>query len=269
MSAAAPSPSRVPADRCAETVLESLDPAIECSLWRGTELSCGEQRTVSTGFEGLDAELPGRGWPLGAVTEILQPQATLAEWRLLGPGLRQLATAERPLWLVGAPHAPYCPGLRLAGLPETHLIRVRVDIPAERLWATEQAVKADGLGAVLAWLPQVRPAQIHRLQACAAQADMPIFLMRPELALRDASAAPLRLVVSLGDAWTLHVQIAKRRGPVHEGQLSLPAVSPQLARLAAARLQSMGHSFMESHRVASAATASPYPALVTDHAVAE
>ncbi|WKB55830.1 translesion DNA synthesis-associated protein ImuA [Eleftheria terrae] len=260
MSAAASSLPRLPADRCAETVLESLDPAIESSLWRGTELSRGVQLTVSTGFNGLDDELPGSGWPLGAVTEILQAQDGLAEWRLLGPALRRLATSQRPLWLVGAPHAPYCPGLRLAGLPESHLVRVRADTPAERLWATEQAVKADGLGAVLAWLPQVRPAQIRRLQSCAAQAEMPVFLMRPMLALRDASAAPLRLVVSLGTAWTLRVRIAKRRGPVHEGELTLAAVSPQLARLAAARLQPGGRRSLESHHAVLGGTdTSPVP----------
>lgn len=37
----------------------------------------------------LDAELPGAGWPWHSLTELLQPQPTVAEWRLLAPVIRQ------------------------------------------------------------------------------------------------------------------------------------------------------------------------------------
>lgn len=48
--------------------------------------------------------------------------------------------------------------------------------------------------------------QVHA-HAC----DAPVFLIRPESALRDASPAPLRLSVSLGQGWDIDVQIRKRR----------------------------------------------------------
>ncbi|WKB56112.1 hypothetical protein [Eleftheria terrae] len=98
---------------------------------------------------------------------------------------------------------------------------------------------------------------------------MPIFLMRPAIALRDSSAAPLRLVVSLGDGWALHLQIAKRRGPVHEGERTLAAVSPQLARLAAARLPPEARRFQESHHAVLSGTDSSCVASHPGLAIAE
>ncbi|AKJ28860.1 translesion DNA synthesis-associated protein ImuA [Caldimonas brevitalea] len=223
------------AEQGSDVVLKSLRPELEKVLWRGSELGRTEHRTVSTGFAPLDQELPGGGWPCGAVTEILQPHPALAEWRLLAPALRALSLAKRPLWLVGAPMIPFCPGLRDAGIDENQLIRVDAQAPAQRLWATEQAVKATGLGAVLAWLPQVRSEQIRRLQSCAAAADMPVFLMRAVTAHQDSSAAPLRVEVRLEDAWTLQVRILKRRGPSHDGALSLPSIPQRLAPIVAHR----------------------------------
>ncbi|AKJ30224.1 translesion DNA synthesis-associated protein ImuA [Caldimonas brevitalea] len=223
-----------------------LPPSVAAALWRGDELGGSARRTVPSGYDDLDRELPGGGWPAGVVVELLQAQPCVGEWRLLMPVLGRLAAEHRPIWLVGAPHLPYLPGLRAAaGLTEQHLIRVCADTPAQRLWATEQGVKAQGLGAVLAWLPQARPEQVRRLQACAAQSDTLVFLMRPAAVQREASASPLRLQVQLGDAWSLQVRLLKRRGPCHEGVLVLPSVPSQLAPVVAARLRPSVHRRLE------------------------
>ncbi|MGV4712386.1 translesion DNA synthesis-associated protein ImuA, partial [Burkholderia pseudomallei] len=47
--------------------LESLHP----SLWRGSQLARGGPRTVDTGYAALSVELPGGGWPLGGLVELL------------------------------------------------------------------------------------------------------------------------------------------------------------------------------------------------------
>ncbi|NIE60692.1 recombinase RecA, partial [Burkholderia sp. Ap-955] len=46
---------------------ESLHP----SLWRGSQLARGGPRTIETGFAPLSAELPGGGWPVGGLVELL------------------------------------------------------------------------------------------------------------------------------------------------------------------------------------------------------
>ncbi|MDR7298053.1 protein ImuA [Pelomonas aquatica] len=214
-------------------------------LWRGSSLSTASDPALPSGFAVLDAELPGGGWPTRAAVELLTPQPGVLEWRLLAPGLRAWwagqalppaqpgrpvrrsraaapSAAMRTLLLVNPPHTPHLPGLQALGLPPSALIWVAAGTPAQALWAAEQAIKARV--AVLAWLPEARPEQIRRLQVSALSSDAPIFLMRPERAGQQSSAASLRLVVKPGDGWDLQVHLLKRRGPAHESWLALPAV---------------------------------------------
>jgi protein ImuA len=61
--------------------------------------------------------------------------------------------------------------------------------------------------------------------------------MRPEAARHDSSAAPLRLHVSVGLDWELHVHVFKRRGPAHAGVLRLRSVPVGLEEILTPRLQ--------------------------------
>jgi protein ImuA len=219
--------------------LPPLDARLAGRLWRGSSLSASAAPTLPSGFAALDTELPGGGWPLQAVTELLMPQFGVLEWRLLAPALRRWWCAQalpattsrrrhtaapvlRSLLLINPPHAPHLPGLQALGLPPSALIWVDAATPAEALWAAEQAIKSRV--AVLTWLPEARPEQIRRLQVSALSSDAPAFLMRPERASQQSSAAPLRLAVKPGEGWALDVHLLKRRGPAHEGWLTLPAV---------------------------------------------
>lgn len=209
----------------------NLPRAVEAALWRADHLSRPTQRTCTTGFDALDQELPGGGWPTHGLTEVLQqaaqPGQPLAEWRLLLPGLRRMVKRGLPLVLIGPPLVPHAPGLQQAGIDASELVWVQAQSMNERLWATEQMIKgpgaAGGLGSVLAWLPQAQAAQIRRLQTWALHCQAPVFVMRPARVREDASAAPLRVMLSLGDASTLKVALLKRRGPVHEGEIELQA----------------------------------------------
>jgi protein ImuA len=216
------------------------DARLQGRLWRGSSLSTAADPTLASGFAALDAELPGGGWPLRAVTELLAPQPGVLEWRLLAPALRGWWAAQalpavapgrrgravtptlRSLLLINPPHTPHLPGLQALGLPPSALVWVAAGTPAQALWAAEQAIKSRV--AVLAWLPEARPEQIRRLQVNALSSDAPAFLVRPERAQQQSSAAPLRLVVQPGEGWDLKVHLLKRRGPAHEGWLELPAI---------------------------------------------
>lgn len=221
----------------------ALEARLQGRLWRGNSLSPGADPTLPSGFAALDAELPGGGWPTRATVELLTPQFGVLEWRLLAPGLRHWWAAQatpaaaprsrsrqaaaspstlRTLLLVNPPHTPHLPGLQALGLPPSALIWVSAAQAAQQLWAVEQAIKSRV--AVLAWLPEARPEQIRRLQVSALGSDAPVFLVRPERAQHQSSAAPLRLVARPGADWALDLHLLKRRGPAHEGWLTLPAV---------------------------------------------
>jgi protein ImuA len=194
---------------------------------------------VPTGFDALDAELPGGGWPTQSVCEVLCPQPATLEWRLLGPALRTVVsgTGTGTVVVVGPPQSPHLPGLRHSGIDEGHLVWVQVDSPAERLWTVEQLVKAGACGAVVAWLPQARPEQIRRLQVCAQACAGLVFLFRQAAARYESSAAPLRVMASCGLDWELLIQVLKRRGPAHEGLVRLESLPGGLSAVLTPRLQ--------------------------------
>jgi protein ImuA len=123
------------------------------------------------------------------------------------------------------------------GITEKNLVWIVADTPAERLWTTEQLVKANPRGgAILAWLPQARAEQLRRLQVHAQSCDCPVFLFRPEAAQLDASPAPLRVLASLGTDWQLNVSILKRKGALLDGSISIPSIPGTLSSVFTPRL---------------------------------
>ena len=205
----------------------------------------------------LDAQLPGGGWALGGLNEILLEQPGALEWRLLTPLLS--GRRDKPLLLIQPPHRPHLPGLSVGPL-----LWIKPTSPQQALWATEQAIRSGDGGAVLAWLPELRdarPEQIRRLQTHALASHVPIFLFRPKAAAAQSSAAPLRVQLRSCGPWQIEAHILKRRGPMHEGWLALDATPPQLEalltpRMRAARLPS---SRPVHHHHALARPAAPVP----------
>jgi protein ImuA len=203
-------------------------------VWRGRELAQAQERTVSTGHAALDQHLPGQGWPLGCLVEVLQPQPHRHVWQLLAPALIERMEAEAgPAVLVGAPFEPFGPGLRGQGLCPEQLLWVRADKPTSRLWAAEQALRCADVAAVLAWLPRARSEDLRRLHLCAQQHDRFLVVFRGVEAQTQASPARLRLLDE--GVEQLEVRILKRRGPPLLQALSLRAQPPRLAALLAAR----------------------------------
>lgn len=233
--ASSPPPEIAP--RCAGLRADPLPRHVEAALWRGSELGLQVSSVVSSGWSELDRELPGGGWPCQALTEVLSAQPSLIEWRLLGSALRRVVSSNGQVVVVGPPKQPHLPGLRHEGIDERHLVWIQAGTPAERLWTTEQLVKANAAGALLSWLPQARPEQLRRLQVCAQTCDGPVFLFRPHAAQFEASAAPLRVQAGFSLDWALRVRVLKRRGPAHDGELVLPSVPGGLSTVLTPRLR--------------------------------
>lgn len=245
-----------PHQNAANGVREPLPPHVESALWHGHQLGSSAAETVSTGFGKLDAVLPGGGWPCGALTEILVPQFSVVEMRLLLPLFGSLTTAGRTVALVAPPLAPHVPGLRHDAVDERRLIWTDVDAPKDRLWATEQLVRSRKCGAVIAWLPHVRAENVRRLQVLASQSTGPVFLCRPDAAARDASAAPLRLLARYAADWQITVDVLKRRGAPLEEQLQLLSFPGGVSKIMTPRLRQYSRlRHRPNHVVVSAAAA--------------
>jgi cell division inhibitor SulA len=192
-------------------------------VWRAGELSRVEFPGIPTGFAGLDAELPGGGWPAGALTELLPENEGIGEVRALGPALARLSKDGRWLAWIEPPYLPYAPGLEAAGIDLSKVVIVRARTQQDRLWAMEQALQSGSCGAVLGWPEKVSFVQLRRLQIAAEGSPALAFLFRPPVSARESSPAALRLHLQ-SIKGELAVKILKRRGgPLARPILLTPA----------------------------------------------
>ena len=205
------------------TAPEVLHPA----LWRASQLARGSTRCVDTGHAPLTSQLPGGGWPVGTLVELLQQQPGIGEMRLLRPALQ--ACAERRIVLLQPPHPPQALALAALGLPTSQLLWLRTQRSADALWADEQVLRSGSCGALLFWANHVRGESLRRLHLAAQCGETLFFMMRPLAAAQDSSPAPLRLSLRPA-AGGLDVGFVKRRGPQREAPLFLPLTPTLLQR---------------------------------------
>lgn len=179
-------------------------------LWRGREPN-RSQRSLATGHARLDAQLPGGGWPVGAVTELIAEKPGLGEFSLLFPALSAMSAGGQWVILIDPPWIPYPAALHGHGLALERLLLVRSGSAKGALWACEQALHGSQGGAVLAWPEQAGFAHLRRLQLAAETGGKAAFLFRTQPARSAASPSALRLHLQ-GDAGGTRIDILKCRG---------------------------------------------------------
>lgn len=190
-------------------------------IWRGAELARTGNPGIATGFAALDAELPGGGWPCGALTEILPQHEGIGELRLLGPALARLAAQGKFIAWIAPPYLPYAPALAAAGIDLARVVIVKTAKDGDTLWAAEQALNSAACGGVLVWPRAPRFVQLRRLQLAAEAGRSLALLFRPSEAAREPSPAVLRIALAT-HAGGLALSIFKRRG----APLSRPILLP-------------------------------------------
>lgn len=243
------------------TVLLTLD-AMSSALsiqhvWHADQLDVSPMPALSSGYSGLDRELPNGGWPQAALIELLPRQDGIGELRLLQPALARIAP-QRPIALVHPPCIPQVAAWANWGLAPPQLLWVKPARNADALWAAEQILRNGSCGALLLWQSQLRSDCLRRLHLAAQSSDTLFWLLRPLAAAAEASPAPLRLALH-PTAGGLHVEFLKRRGPPRDTPLFVPlahmpaAPSPQTPTR---------HAHVDRRPSTPAATRSPASTLV-------
>lgn len=199
------------------------DVLLRPDVWRGDRLASLGSETVASGFDALDAELPGGGWPRGGLIELLADRQGIGEIALLLPALRKLEEAA-PIALVAPPATAHAPAWA-AVFPLSRLLVVEAE-GDDIAWSTELLLASGALGALLAWLPpKIGNKSLRRLQLAAEGRLSLAFMFRSPASVRQASPAPLRLQLA-GAAQGLRADIFKRRGPPCDRSLLLPVERP-------------------------------------------
>lgn len=187
-------------------------------IWRGPQTA--PVAAEASGHAALDAVLPGGGWPLGSLSEILIEADGHGELGLVLPVLARLSQAERPIVLVDPPYLPYPPALAQAGL-RSGRVHVVAAHGKDAWWAAEQCLSSAACSAVLCWPQAIDERGLRRLQLAAESGHCLAFAFRDQRHATQASPASLRLRVSAGRK----VQVLKCRGPVTTKAVALRDLS--------------------------------------------
>ena len=183
------------------------------AVWRGGAVPATP--AAPTGYVELDAGLPGGGWPVGGLVEVLCRAEGIGELQIVLPALAALTAAgHRVAWLA-PPHLPYAPALCAAGVRLEQLTVIRAPGRRDALWAAEQALRARSFHALLLWLPRASYAELRRLAVAAQAGPGFVLAFRPPEASCESSPAVLRLALEAAapeTAGQLAVRILKRRG---------------------------------------------------------
>lgn len=158
-------------------------------LWRAHEQA--RIKAEPTGFAALDRVLPGGGWPLGAISEVLHPGPGVGEVSLALPLLARTTSAGRPAAWVAPPTLPHAPRLAAAGIRLEHLHVVETGSATEALLSAELLLRAGGV--VLLWIAACETQALRRLQLAAEAGDTGLIALRPDRYAAQATPSALRL----------------------------------------------------------------------------
>jgi hypothetical protein len=199
-----PPTNRIPGSRSLPPSLQKIP-----GVWRGHELSPVKAR--STGHAALDALLPGGGWPIGALTELIPLIEGIGEVAVLQKTLKQLCEARRHIVFVHPPYIPYAPALLSAGLSLPRVLWIDAACNEDAHWAAEQTLREGAAGAVLLWSHAAADRPLRRLQLAAEAGQSLAFIYRPAVTLNNSSPAALRIALHPA-ADALGVEVLKARG---------------------------------------------------------
>lgn len=189
------------------------------ALWRGRGLPRREARAIRTGFPGLDAALPGGGWPSGALVDIVSAHRGIGELSILLPAMAGLCRKGLHAVWIDPPFTPYAPALQQAGVITQQVLVIGPcpsdgDVP----WCMEKILYSAGCGMALAWPGRLDFRTARRLQLAAESGgSLGVLFRGPD---PGNSPAALRLgLTPQGD--TLEVGILKARGTLGRAILRL------------------------------------------------
>ena len=258
---------------------------IHPALWRASQLASSPDLHVDTGYPAMSAELPGGGWPLGNLIEVMIPRAGIGELQLFRPALGgalpghsgQDNTAPasgcrkagvrvgpvggadvrdvRPIVLIQPPYIPQTAGWAGWGVAPSRLLWLQPQARPDALWAAEHILDSAAFSALFLWQDTLREASLRRLQLAAQKGNTLFVLIRSLQAARQSSPAPLRLALHPVRGG-LHVHIVKRRGRVLEHPVPVLLYPDPLASAGPFSVESR-HASLD--RRASAASHAGYP----------
>ncbi|MBB5712740.1 ImuA family protein [Sphingomonas xinjiangensis] len=161
--------------------LDSIAPSI--THLRSIATPATDYRVLPFGVGEIDSRLGVGGLRAGALHEASARSGSLVDDAattlfLAGIAAREAASTGAPVLWASCRTDLYAPGLAQAGLPPTNVIHAQPRDDAALLAVIEDAVRDGTPSAIVAEASKVSMVATRRLQLVAAEADMPVLLLR-------------------------------------------------------------------------------------------
>ncbi len=179
------------------------------AIWRARDALRRRVPAQPTRHAALDAVLPGGGWPVGMLSEILAPQLGFGEFALLAPMLAERSRQGHRVVFVHPPCPPYAPTMAQHGIALDQVLLIDVAQERDALWASEQILASRTPAAVLVWVDAANERALRRLALAAEGSQSLAIAFRPLSAASTISPAALRVCLDAPDA---PLRIIKARG---------------------------------------------------------
>lgn len=166
-------------------------------LWQGfTPPPAGQIKGVGLGP--LEAAFPNGVFPTGCVHEMLcpTPEHTAATGGLIGGLLSTLMKQGGACLWISTSRKLFPPALKDFGVTPDHIIFIDVQRERDVLWVMEEALKCQGLAAVIAEVREISFAQSRRLQLAVENSKVTGFLLRTDLKKLSSTTCVARWQVS-------------------------------------------------------------------------
>ncbi|MFO7529831.1 MAG: translesion DNA synthesis-associated protein ImuA [Marinobacter sp.] len=184
----------------------------DARVWQGHRHRQTTQPSESTGYQVLDNQLGGIGWPRGALSECLLDAPGIGELHLLLPLMQRLTEAGKTAFWLNPPHTPYAPALAREGVDLDQVVMIHTEDAGDFLWTLENCLRSPVTGLVLAWPGKLATREVRRLQLAAEAGSNVCVLFRERKYAEQNSPAALRLELTPDDNQDLKVNVIKRRG---------------------------------------------------------
>lgn len=155
---------------------------------------------IPTGITALDELLPGGGWPINGVVEIMVPDENANGIALLLPTLAQFSWQDRWLALVAPPYLARMRVFTHSGMQAAQVMQVNPHPGRSGLWTVESMLRSGQCRMILAWPGCDTELMDKRLQKAATLGRTLAVLFRVEGQTRTTSQVDVRLKLAVNEA---------------------------------------------------------------------
>jgi len=161
--------------------------------WEGFRpLEAGENEAFGLGP--LERAFPNEKFPTGAIHEFISrgPEESSACSAVIAGIVKTLLQAGGICLWISYTRRIYPPALQLFGIAPDRVIFVDVPLQKDVLWATEEALKCEGIAAVICELQNLTFMESRRLQLAVEQSRVTGFILRKDARAVTANACVAR-----------------------------------------------------------------------------